>query len=158
MTLARSPHLATLVAATAIAPLAMNVFLPSLPGMAVHFDADYGLVQLSVSLYLAATALLQLFIGPASDRFGRRPVMLLSFVVFLAGSLAAIVAPTIEALLAARMLQAFATAGMVLSRAIVRDTVGPDEAASKLGYITMGMALVPMVGPIIGGFLDEAFG
>jgi MFS transporter, DHA1 family, multidrug resistance protein len=158
VTLARSPHLATLVAATAIAPLAMNVFLPSLPGMAVHFDADYGLVQLSVSLYLAATALLQLFIGPASDRFGRRPVMLLSFVVFLAGSLAAIVAPTIEALLAARMLQAFAAAGMVLSRAIVRDTVGPDEAASKLGYITMGMALVPMVGPIIGGFLDEAFG
>ncbi|MCO6385561.1 multidrug effflux MFS transporter [Aliihoeflea sp. 40Bstr573] len=155
---ATPPHIFTLVMATASSALAMNVFLPSLPAMARHFDAEYSVVQLAVALYLIATAVLQFFIGPASDRFGRRPVLLLCFVVFLAGTLAAIFAPTIEVLLACRILQAFSAAGMVLSRAIVRDTVGPDQAASKIGYVTMGMTLVPMIGPIIGGFLDELYG
>ncbi len=152
------PHILTLVLATSVATLAMNVFLPSLPGMARYFSADFRVAQLAVSLYLAATAVLQLFIGPASDRFGRRPVMLVCLMIFLAGSIGAIYAPTIEVLLACRVLQAFSAAGMVLGRAIVRDTVGPDEAASKIGYVTMGMALTPMVGPVIGGFLDEAYG
>jgi MFS transporter, DHA1 family, multidrug resistance protein len=153
-----SPHIATLVIAASVGPLAMNVFLPSLPGMARDLETDYALVQLTVSLYLAATALLQLVIGPASDRFGRRPTMLICFMIFLVGSLAAIFAPTIEFLLAARFLQAFSAAGLVLSRAIVRDTVGPDGAASKIGYVTMGMSVVPMIGPAIGGLLDETFG
>ncbi|MBL0936538.1 MAG: multidrug effflux MFS transporter [Rhizobiaceae bacterium] len=155
---ATPPHIFTLVMATASSTLAMNVFLPSLPAMARHFDADYAVVQLAVALYLVATAILQLFIGPASDRFGRRPVLLICFSVFLVGTLAAMFAPTIEILLACRILQAFSAAGMVLSRAIVRDTVGPDQAASKIGYVTMGMTLVPMIGPIIGGFLDELYG
>lgn len=152
------PHIVTLVMAAAIGPLAMNVFLPSLPGMARFFASDYAVVQLAVSLYLAATAILQLFIGPASDRFGRRPVMLVCFVIFLIGTVAAVYAPTVEALLACRILQAFSSAGMVISRAVVRDTVETAEAASKIGYITMGMSLVPMVGPVIGGFLDELYG
>lgn len=148
----------TLVLATATGALAMNVFLPSLPGIARHFDADYAVVQLAVSLYLAAIAVLQLGIGPASDRFGRRPVMLVCFMIFIVGSIATLYAPTIEFLLAARILQAFSAAGMVLARAIVRDTVNIDEAASRMGYITMGMAVVPMIGPAIGGVLDEIYG
>jgi DHA1 family bicyclomycin/chloramphenicol resistance-like MFS transporter len=155
---ATPPHIMTLVLATASGSVAMNVFLPSLPGMARYFQADYAVVQLTVSLYLAATAVLQLLIGPLSDRFGRRPVMLVCFVIFMVGTLAAIYAPTIELLLTCRLLQAFSAAGMVLSRAIVRDTVGPDEAASKIGYVTMGMTLAPMIGPIIGGYLDEIYG
>ncbi|CAG1010503.1 MAG: multidrug effflux MFS transporter [Rhizobiaceae bacterium] len=152
------PHISTLILATSIGSLTMNVFLPSLPGMARYFQTDYAFVQLAVSLYLAATAVLQLFIGPASDRFGRRPVMLFSFTVFLFGTAAAVFAPTIEILLCCRLLQAFSAAGMVLSRAIVRDTVDANEAASRMGYITMGMALVPMIGPMIGGFFDEIYG
>lgn len=152
------PHMLTLVLATSTGALAMNIFLPSLPGIARYFDADYAVVQLAVSLYLAATAMLQLGIGPASDRFGRRPVMLACFGVFIAGSLGTILAPTIELLLAARVLQGFAAAGMVLSRAIVRDMVDADDAASRIGYITMGMAVVPMMAPMIGGLLDEAYG
>ncbi|MET0168869.1 MAG: multidrug effflux MFS transporter [Aliihoeflea sp.] len=152
------PHIFTLVMATASSALAMNVFLPSLPGMARHFKTDYAVVQLAVALYLAATAVLQLFIGPASDRFGRRPVLLVCFSIFLTGTLAATFAPTIEILLCCRVLQAFSAAGMVLGRAIIRDTVGPDEAAGKIGYVTMGMALVPMIGPVIGGLLDEIYG
>src|SRR6476660_2698306 len=93
------PHIFTLVMATASSALAMNVFLPSLPGMARHFDTDYAVVQLAVAFYLAATAVLQLVIGPASDRFGRRPVLLTCFLIFLAGTLAATFAPTIEILL-----------------------------------------------------------
>lgn len=153
-----APHLVTLVMAAAIGSLAMNIFLPSLPGMAHYFDSDYAIMQLAVSLYLAATAVLQLFIGPASDRFGRRPVMLVCFAIFLVGTLVAVYAPTVEVLLACRLLQAFSSAGMVISRAVVRDTVGTAEAASQIGYITMGMSVVPMIGPMIGGFLDELYG
>ncbi|QPC87993.1 Bcr/CflA family efflux MFS transporter [Mesorhizobium sp. NBSH29] len=152
------PHILTLVFATAVAAMSMNVFLPSMPGMARYFHTDYAVVQLAVSLYLIATAVLQLFIGPASDRFGRRPVMLVCVSIFLVGTLAAVFAPSIEALLACRLLQAFSAAGMVLGRAVVRDTVPADQAASKIGYVTMGTALVPMVAPMIGGFLDENFG
>ncbi|MEQ1942597.1 multidrug effflux MFS transporter [Mesorhizobium sp. VNQ89] len=154
----RPPHLVTLVMAAAVGPLAMNVFLPSLPGMARHFESDYAVMQLAVSFYLVATAALQLLIGPASDRFGRRPVLVACFVIFLVGTVAAVYAPTVEALLLCRLLQAFASAGMVISRAIVRDTVGTVQAASQIGYITMGMSVVPMVGPMIGGVLDEMFG
>ncbi|MCO5164299.1 MAG: multidrug effflux MFS transporter [Mesorhizobium sp.] len=153
-----APHVSTLVVATATGALALNVFLPSLPAMARYFEADYGLVQLSVSLYLTSTAVLQLLIGPASDRFGRRPVMLFSFAVFILATVAAIFAPTIYFLLVCRIFQAFAAAGMVLSRAIVRDTVSAEFAASRIGYITMGMTLVPMIGPAIGGVLDEIYG
>jgi len=153
-----APHITTLVMATATGALALNIFLPSLPAMARYFQADYSVVQLAVSLYLASTAVLQLLIGPASDRLGRRPVMLGSFAIFVVATLAAIFAPTIEFLLVCRVFQAFAAAGMVLSRAIVRDTVSTDLAASRIGYITMGMTLVPMLGPIVGGFLDEVYG
>lgn len=144
--------------AAAVGPLAMNIFLPSLPGMAEHFHSDYAVMQLVVSAYLVATAGLQIFIGPASDRFGRRPVMLACIGIFLIGTLAAIYAPTVEILLFARFLQAFASAGMVVSRAVVRDTVGTTKAASQIAYITMGMSVVPMLGPMFGGFLDEIYG
>ena len=155
---ASPPHITTLVVATATGALSMNIFLPSLPGMARYFGADYAVMQLAVSLYLVATGVLQLIIGPASDRFGRRPVMLVCFGIFMAGTIAAIYAPTVETFLVCRLLQAFSAAGMVLSRAIVRDTVEASAAASMIGYVTMGMALVPMIGPMIGGVLDEMYG
>src|SRR5690606_4557563 len=153
-----APHIATLVMAAAVGPLAMNIFLPSLLGMAEHCHSDYAVMQLAISVYLVATAGLQIFIGPASDRFGRRPVMLACIGIFLIGTLAAIYAPTVEILLFARFLQAFASAGMVVSRAVVRDTVGTTKAASQIAYITMGMSVVPMLGPMFGGFLDEIYG
>lgn len=152
------PHLLTLVMATGTGALAINIFLPSMPAMARYFHADYAVVQLAVSLYLVATGVLQLLIGPASDRFGRRPVLLACFLVFLLGTLAAVFAPTIEILLACRLLQGFSAAGMVISRAIIRDTVDASLAASRIGYVTMGMTIIPMVGPMIGGVLDEHFG
>lgn len=152
------PHIVTLVLMAGIGALNMNIFLPSLPGMAAYFETDYAVVQLTVSLYLAGTALLQVFIGPLSDRFGRRPVMIAGLWIFLAATLLCVFAPTVEILLFGRVLQAAVIAGLVLSRAVVRDMVGPARAASMIGYVTMGMTLAPMVGPTLGGVLDQMFG
>ncbi len=152
------PHIITLVLLAGLGALSMNIFLPSLPVMAEYFGTEYRLMQLSVALYLGVNAVLQLFLGPISDRFGRRPVTLTAIVVFLVATVGTLVAPNVETFLAFRALQAVIIAGLVLGRAVVRDMVGQEEAASMIGYVTMGMAVVPMVGPMIGGLLDEAFG
>ena len=152
------PHILTLTLMAGIAAMNMNVFLPSLPMMAEYFGTDYAVMQLSVSLYLGTTALLQIVIGPLSDRFGRRPVTLWSMALFLAATLGCLVATDVIVFLFCRMLQASVAVGIVLSRAIVRDMVPPNEAASMIGYVTMGMALVPMVAPMIGGGLEQLFG
>lgn len=152
------PHISTLILMAGLGALSLNVFLPSLPGMTAHFQTDYRLMQLSVALYLAMNAVLQLFIGPISDRYGRRPVLLWACGLFVVASIGCAVAPTIEVFLVFRMSQAVIVSGLVLSRAIVRDMVPQDQAASMIGYVTMGMAIVPMIGPAIGGVLDEVFG
>ena len=152
------PHLLTLVLMAGVAAMSMSVFLPSLPAMAEHFGADYAVMQLSVSLYLGVTAALQLVIGPLSDRYGRRPVTLGAMGIFLIATLGCLLAPTVGVFLAFRMLQGAVVVGIVLSRAVVRDMHGPNEAASMIGYVTMGMAMVPMIAPAIGGALDELFG
>ena len=155
---ATPPHISTLIAATALGAMSMNVFLPTLPQMAEYFQADYALMQRSVTLYLMVNAILQLGIGPISDRIGRRPVLLGSFVLFTLATLGCILAPTAEIFLAFRMAQAVVVAGLVLGRAVVRDMVPGPQAASMIGYVTMGMAIVPMIGPVIGGVLGESFG
>lgn len=152
------PHLVTLVLLAGLAALALNIFLPSLPGMTAYFQTDYRLMQLSVAIYLAVNAVLQLIVGPLSDKFGRRPVILAGMAVFLLATLGCALSQTIGIFLFFRMMQATIVVSMVLSRAIVRDMVPQDKAASMIGYVTMGMALVPMVGPALGGVLDEAFG
>jgi DHA1 family bicyclomycin/chloramphenicol resistance-like MFS transporter len=152
------PTLLTLVLLAGLSALAMNIFLPSLPAMAAWFDAPYAMMQLSVALYLGLSAALQIVIGPISDRYGRRPVMLGSLVLFLLATIGTLVAPTAETFLAFRMAQAVIAAGMVLGRAVVRDMVADARAASMIGYVTMGMSIVPMVGPAIGGVLDERLG
>jgi MFS transporter, DHA1 family, multidrug resistance protein len=155
---ASPPHISTLIVLTGLGALSMNIFLPSLPDMAAYFDTDYRVMQLSVSAYLAVNAVLQLFIGPISDRFGRRPVLLGSLILFSIATLGCILAPTATVFLIFRMAQAVIVAGLVLGRAVVRDMVPQEEAASMIGYVTMGMAVVPMIGPAFGGVLDQAFG
>ncbi len=152
------PTILTLVLLSGLSALSMNLFLPSLPNMALHFEADYKIMQLSIALYLLVNAVLQILIGPLADKAGRRPVLLWGLVLFLLATLGCIYAPTAEVFLIFRMCQAIIVVGIVLSRAAVRDMYAQDQAASMLGYVTMGMAVVPMVGPAVGGFLEEAFG
>jgi len=152
------PHIFTLIFIAGVAALSMNVFLPSLPNMTAYFATDYRLMQLSVAIYLAVNAVLQVITGPISDRYGRRPVIIAGFVLFSLATLGCIFATTVEVFLVFRMAQAAVVVGMVLSRAVVRDMVPQDQAASMIGYLTMGMAVVPMIGPAAGGLLDQAFG
>ncbi len=152
------PHVVTLVAIAGIGALSMNIFLPALPAMASYFDVEYALIQLAISAYLAVVAALQIIIGPLSDRYGRRPVLLGGLSVFVIATLGCVLAPNVETLLGFRMLQAAVASGIVLSRAIVRDMVPPEKAASMIGYVTMGMSLMPMIGPAFGGVLNDAFG
>ena len=90
------PHIVTLIALASISALAMNIFLPSLPSMAAYYNTTPSVMSLSVAIYLGASALLQLFSGPTSDRIGRRPVILVSLGLFIIASLATIWAPNAE--------------------------------------------------------------
>ncbi len=152
------PHIVTLVFLAGLSALVMNIFLPSLPQMTEWFDTEYRLMQLSVAVYLGVNAVLQLLIGPISDKLGRRPVILWGIALFCVATLGCILATSVWMFLFFRMCQAVIVVAMVLSRAVVRDIVPQDEAASMIGYVTMGMAVVPMIGPAIGGLLEEAMG
>jgi len=152
------PHILTLVLMAGLGAMNMSAFLPALPAMTRDFGTDYSVMQLAVSLYLATTAVVQLAIGPVSDTYGRRPVAMWSIVIFIVATLGCMMAPNVQIFLVFRMLQASVAVGLVLSRAIVRDMVPVAESASMIGYVTMGMALVPMVAPMIGGALDEIAG
>jgi DHA1 family bicyclomycin/chloramphenicol resistance-like MFS transporter len=152
------PHIITLVLVAGLAALCMNVFLPSLAAMAIYFETDYAVMQFAVSGYLAATACLQLVIGPLSDLFGRRPVMLASIVLMILATLICAFAPNITVFMIGRVMQAAIVSGFVLARAVVRDMVPAEQAASMIGYVTMGMSVVPMIGPTIGGILNDVAG
>jgi DHA1 family bicyclomycin/chloramphenicol resistance-like MFS transporter len=152
------PNIVTLVVLSGLSALTMNIFLPSLPGMAVYFGVPYGVMQQSVALYLALSAALQIVIGPISDRYGRRKVLLGSLGLFVLATIGTLMAPTATVFLTFRMAQAVIASGIVLSRAVVRDMVADERAASMIGYVTMGMSLVPMIGPVIGGLLDDLYG
>lgn len=154
----RRPGIGILVLLAGISALSMSIFLPSLQAMTTYFETDYAVIQLAVSGYLASTAVLQIIIGPLADRYGRRPVLLVSLAIFAVASLGAALSTDVMVFLAFRFLQASVAAGMVLSRTIVRDIFDQDRAASMIGYVTMGMALIPMIGPMIGGSLEQFLG
>lgn len=152
------PKLATLVIIAAVSSVPMNIFLPSLPAMADYFSTSFGVMQLTVSGYLVLTAILQLLTGPLSDRFGRRAVMLGSIAVFIIAAFGAAMSTSLGWFLFFRALQASIASGMVIARATVRDLVSRNKAASMIGYITMAMALAPMMSPAIGGYVGTHFG
>ena len=152
------PHITTLILIAGLSALNMSIFLPALDLMAEDFGASYGTMQIAVSGYLAATAVIQIGIGPLSDKFGRRAMSIASIGFFTLMTIGAALAQTAEVFLIFRILQCAVATGIVLSRAVVRDLFPQDQAASMIGYVTMGMALVPMIGPMIGGVLTEAFG
>ncbi len=152
------PHISTLILLAGVSAMVMNMFLPSLPNMTAYFETDYSVMQLSVALYLAVSAVMQTIIGPISDNLGRRRVLLWGIGLFMLATLGCIYAPNAEVFLVFRMSQAVIAVAMVLSRAVIRDLYDQDHSASMIGYVTMGMAVVPMVSPGLGGLLDEAFG
>ena len=153
------PPIWLLMSATVASQLALTIFLPSMPALARSFDVAYGTAQLTLSVYLFAFAFAQLAVGPLSDSVGRRPVLLGSLVVFALGSVCCALSPTIEALIASRLIQACgACGGVVLGRAIVRDSRSGPEAPRAMGYMASAMALAPALAPLLGGQLLVHFG
>jgi DHA1 family bicyclomycin/chloramphenicol resistance-like MFS transporter len=148
-----------LIAMTAIGPLSLNILVPAVPGLAHQLAADPNLVQLTISLYMVGLAISQLVMGPLSDRFGRRQVVLAGLALTTVSSGGAFFASGIGGLILARTAQSFgASTGMVVGRAIIRDLVDREHAASTYGLVTAAVVIPPMFGPLIGGVLDTAFG
>ena len=151
--------LALLMAMTSIGPATLNILVPALPGLVNLLASDAGTVQLTLSLYLLSLATAQLLLGPLSDRFGRRPVVLGGLALAVVASFAAIATASIGALIATRIVQAIgASTGVVIGRAIIRDLYERDRAAAMIGLVTTAMVIAPMIAPLIGGVLDTAFG
>ncbi|HEX8166826.1 MAG TPA: multidrug effflux MFS transporter [Beijerinckiaceae bacterium] len=143
----------------ALGPLSTDMYLPSLPAIARELDATTAGTQATLSSFLLGFAVGQFAYGPVSDKAGRRPVLLAGLGIFLIGSVACALAPTIGALVAGRFLQAIGAAGpIVLARAMVRDLYEGPRAGRELSRMAMIMGLVPAAAPILGGILQGLFG
>lgn len=152
------PRLSTLILLSALAILPINFFLPSLANMAAEFGVDYGMMGMAFAGYAGVSACLQLVLGPLSDRFGRRPVILWALAIFIAASIGCAMAPDARTFLACRMLQAVIAPTYAVSLAVIRDTTSREQAAGQFGYLAMAWAIAPMLGPTLGGLLDEMLG
>lgn len=155
-----APSLVLLVAVTMMGTIAMHIFVPALPDVARELGASPFTVQLTVSLFLVGLAVGQLFYGPLSDRFGRRPVLICGLALYLVGLGLAIVATSIAVLVVARVLQSLGGCGvLVLGRAMVRETGRVGESSTRrLAVLTMAMTLTPALAPPIGGFINVGLG
>lgn len=153
------PRLFTLVLLSGLSVVSLNMFLPSLSNIAAEFQAGYGLLaSMSIAGYAGMTTVLQLLIGPLSDRFGRRPVILVSLVIYILGSLGCLLATDVWTFLLFRTIQAAIISGFALSRVIIRDTEPAQKAAGLMGYLSIAWAIAPMLAPMLGGALDLLFG
>jgi len=139
--------------------LAMHIFVPALPRAGADLGAGTGAMQMTISVYIFGLAVGQLVYGPLSDRFGRRPVLMGGLVIYLLAGIACGLAPGIHPLIVARLFQALGgCAGLVLARAIVRDTSPPAETARRLALMNLMITVGPGVAPMIGGAMAETLG
>jgi MFS transporter, DHA1 family, multidrug resistance protein len=148
-----------LVAMTGVAPISLYILVPALPVLATTFGRDISIAQMTVSLYMVGIACSQIIMGPLSDRFGRRPVLLCGLGLMVAASVGCIFAETLPQLIAARFLQALGGAtGMVVSRAIIRDLYSRDRISSMISLVVAALMIGQMLSPLTGGLIEIAFG
>jgi MFS transporter, DHA1 family, multidrug resistance protein len=148
-----------LVAMTGVAPISLYMLVPALPLLATSFGNDISIAQMTVSLYMVGIACSQILMGPLSDRFGRRPVLLAGLSLMVVASAACVFAQTLPELIAARFFQALGGAtGMVVSRAIIRDLYRRERISSMISLVIAVMMIAQMLSPLTGGLLETAFG
>jgi DHA1 family bicyclomycin/chloramphenicol resistance-like MFS transporter len=146
-------------AVTLIGPLAIHLFLPVMPAVKSAFAISDALAELTFSITLFTMAIVTLFYGSLSDRYGRRPVLLGGLSLFVIGSALSAFAGSIAMLIAGRIIQAIgAGCGLTLSRAIARDAYGPEALVKAIAYLTMAYTIGPMIAPPLGGILMDALG
>ncbi|MFM9436669.1 MFS transporter, DHA1 family, multidrug resistance protein [Janthinobacterium sp. CG_23.3] len=144
---------------TMVGPLAIDTYLPSFPAIAAEFSASPLLIQQTLSVFLFTFAFMMLFYGTLSDSFGRRPVILISLILYIIASIGAALAPSLGWLLACRVLQGLsAGAGSVVGRAIVQDRFSGAAAQKILSHIMMVFGLAPAIAPVLGGWLQVSLG
>ena len=149
-----------LVLMVGVGQISIALYLPSLPSIAEALGTTTAKAQLTMTVYFAGFAVAQLMVGPLSDRYGRRPVLLGGVALYVAASLICAMAQDVDALIAARFFQALgACSGQVIGRAIVRDTTtGGADAARLLSVVAMSVSLTPAIAPSLGGQLEGFFG
>ncbi|HLI21209.1 MAG TPA: MFS transporter, partial [Stellaceae bacterium] len=146
-------------AITLIGPLAIHLFLPVMPAVKSAFAISDALVELTFSVTLFTMAIVTLFYGSLSDRYGRRPVLLGGLALFVLGSGLSLAASSVAVLIAGRVIQAIgAGCGLTLSRAIARDAYGPEVLVKAIAYLTMAYTIGPMIAPPLGGALMDVLG
>ncbi|MRG72117.1 Bcr/CflA family efflux MFS transporter [Alphaproteobacteria bacterium HT1-32] len=148
-----------LVMLTAMGPVTTDLYLPSLPSLTTDLSTNVATAQLTLSVFMIGFALSQIIYGPLSDRFGRRPVVIIGFSLYTLASIACAFAWNIETLIIARFFQAVGgCSGVVIARAAVRDIYGPRESARVLALLGAAMGLAPAISPVIGGFIHKFYG
>ena len=153
-----APTNITLSAIAGIYILAQVIIVPALPDLGIIFSSDYRTIQLSVSAFSVGAAIVNLIAGPLSDRFGRRPIAIGFFIIFILSSLGSYFSENIYIFLLFRFFQASSAAGMVLARVIVGDIYSGSKATIMFGYISTIMAIGPLIGPLLGGLISDYFG
>lgn len=151
--------LAVLAGITALGPFAMHLYLPALPELAHEFGVDQAAVQLTISLYVLSMASFIPFIGPLADQYGRRPVLVISLLAFLIGSLGGWIAWDIHSLIAARIVQgAGGASGLILARSIISDLFDRERMAQLLAQLVLVMVIAPTVAPTVGALVIQWVG
>jgi MFS transporter, DHA1 family, multidrug resistance protein len=154
----RRPFRVLLGAQSMVSSLAVDMSLPALPTLAAAFGTSAARAQLTIGLYLLGYALGQLFYGPLSDRFGRRPMLLIGMSIYTLSGFLCAFAPSIEAMVMLRLLQGFGgCVGVVVTRAAARDYFHGSELAQMLSSITAIQAFGPLLAPVIGGVIATHF-
>lgn len=156
---AHAPILLLVIGFLMLQPLSTDLYLASLPSLANVFNAPTATVQLTLSSFVIAFGGAQLIIGPLSDRFGRRPVVIGGLSLYVFASLLCALAPSIDLLIAARFLQALGCcAAIIIARAIVRDAYRPEDSVRVVARASTWLSIAPLTGPILGSFLQVTFG
>ena len=150
---------ALLAALSAFAPLSIDMYLPSLPTLASAFGTDTSQVQFTLSAFLIGFGIGQLIYGPLSDRYGRRPPLLIGVLLYAIASGWCALSQSIETMIALRFLQGMtACAGPVIARAIIRDRFDPVEGAQMLSMVFVVMTIAPLIAPLLGGWIMLGLG